>query len=69
MTRSDILLDTNKTVRRMEDKGMDKDVVNHVLEMADILEDFWSVMLTFEKHEDFSKMGSHMRKIFYRENK
>lgn len=68
MTRSDILLDTNKTLEEMDEAKLSSNSKDHVGEMADILEDLWSVMLTFEKNDDFNKMGQHMRKIFNREN-
>ena len=65
MTRSDILLDTNKIVKEMEEAKLE---TKHVEEMASILDDLWSVMLTFEKHDELNKIGQYMRKIFYKDN-
>jgi len=69
MTRSDILLDTKDTLKEMDEAICSPKAKNHVEEMADILEDFWTLTLTIEKDEDFKPLGQHMRKIFYRENK
>ncbi len=66
MTRSDILLETNKVVR---ENKLTAHADNHIHAMADTLDRLWKLMLAIEENKSFNKLEAHIRIIFEKEGK
>jgi len=66
MTRADVLLETNKVIR---ENKLTVHADNHINAMAEILDEFWLIMLTLEKDSNLNGLGTFMRDVFKKEGK
>ena len=71
MTRSDILLDSIKVEKLLSKSNITEKsfCLNHMSEMADILDDMWLIMLALQKDSSFSKLGDLMEYDFMKRSR